>query len=310
MSYLMTAAAAAAGAAIPHAVSLAGQWIAARGGHAQAAAARDAAERAARSTFEDKAREAQRAAHVALIESAHAVAEHMRPVLWRAVEEYATAENQLSVRLTFASEPRTAFRTSLARVELEGPPDLIPLAHEVAAAVEQAEERCRSELPFLAARHRLSPVFEEPSDRILFPPGVGLVAVNALLNLSRTETPSMPSLGRLVILRGVTSAMNPQARDTPPSNQDQAHSIRAADPEEVSALTAAYRETAEALRRAIDEGAVTEDQARDLLSEAVQGRRHIDAPIAPWDQIHAARVRFTDAARTYLHTMPGPAVSL
>ncbi|MFD3881975.1 hypothetical protein [Streptomyces microflavus] len=280
-------------------------------GRVQGRSARDAATTAARSVFEEQAREAQRSAYVSFIGTAHAAGERLEVVLERAIEAVSEDSDAMllygvdpqrrrnDVRMNFLPTERAAFSTALARVELEGPKHLILLARRVGTAIRKAEEDCSTEFRFLVARHQF--------DKAIYgtdAPFEARKASRALGNLTSVQTPSLTPSQRVTC---VSFLLSPRDRDIsmPARGRDeQAASLQAAHPEECEALLLAYTEVVNHVGRVVTDGLISQSVARTLKLRAVRGREAQLSPFNPWDQIHRARVEFTDAARDYLHAVP------
>ncbi|WP_404798142.1 hypothetical protein [Streptomyces pristinaespiralis] len=271
--------------------------------------------------FEEQAREAQRSAYIALIDTAHAAGERLEPALKQAVEhagddpaatlfrdDLGFQRRRDELRINLLSVEHAAFRTALARVELEGPEHLIPLATEIDTAIKRAEHDCASRFHFLVAHHRLDKA-SRSEDTPTAARSAASSALHALRRLSLEQTPSLTPAQRASC---VSFRLSPADRDIRMGSihreqmNERAAVLHAEHPEECDALLRAYTRAMNEVGRAVVEGAISQRFARTLKLRAARGREEYDAPFTPWDQIYEARVRFTDAARDYLHTMPSP----
>ncbi len=276
-----------------------------------ARSARDAAATAARSMFEDQAREAQRSAYVSLIEAAHAAGETLESALEQAIEAVSEDPDAITLygihpqrrrndmRMKFLAAERAVLRTALARVELEGPKSLILLARHIDETIIEAESDCSREFSFLVAHRRL--------DNAAHTADVAIKARNAsrsLRYLASTPTPSFTPSQRVAC---VSFLLSPRDRDiaTPARGRDeQAAVLQATHPEECQTLLDAYTQTVNDVGQVVTSGTISQSDARILKIRAARGPDAQINQFTPWHKIHQARVRFTDAARDYLHAAP------
>ncbi|MCE7051325.1 hypothetical protein [Streptomyces purpurascens] len=113
--------------------------------------------------------QAQREACLNVIGAAHDLSERVYPALLEILRSDGPAETPPD----FLKVEQAAIRAAVDRLELEGPTEVIPLAHEIIEAARGIDEDCMMEIPALESIYRISG---------------GLVRISRLFNLSKELT--------------------------------------------------------------------------------------------------------------------------
>ncbi|MER5182793.1 hypothetical protein ABT009_31320 [Streptomyces sp. NPDC002896] len=246
--------------------------------HATHRAAIEAATTQARTSFEQQARAARRPVYLSLVEAGHSFADRL-PDLF---------DGSFTGDTPLESE-RNAIRVALSRVELEGPSPLINLGRSVLTVAEKAERMAVAMRSELFALYRLGVAtgeYEDPSWNEAHY-DVALTASSALQRLHQARPSGMSSQDRYAVLREYLLTT------------DQTYIPDAAAQR---SLWEAIREADNAMHGAAHAGVISEGSGRRLIIRAVDRERDATAIFdSNSDAFHAARVRFTEAAREYLH---------
>lgn len=115
--------------------------------------------------------QAQREACMNVIQAAHSLSERVYPALLEIVQH----EGPVETPPDFLKAEQAAIRAAVDRLELEGPNQVVPLAHEIIEAARDIDEDCMMEISALKSIHLVAG---------------GFIRISRLFTLSRHLTDS------------------------------------------------------------------------------------------------------------------------